>query len=104
MYKLILDHVPRNELLAQLAEECSELASAALHCRRCSKEISPINPTRTSNSDAEFALMQEVADVELLISIIANDNPAMKIMIDTVKRQKQTRWENEIKTIRGDDG
>ena len=48
--------------------------------------------------------MQEVADVELLISIIANDNPAMKIMIDTVKRQKQTRWENEIKTIRGDDG
>lgn len=38
----IKQHIPQDELLAQLAEECAELSQAALKLRRA---LTGINPT-----------------------------------------------------------
>ena len=35
----IKQHIPQDELLAQLAEECVELSQAALEKRRCEADV-----------------------------------------------------------------
>ena len=52
--------LPVNELLCGLAEECSELAQAALKLRRAYDQT---NPTPVDPDDAYEKLCEEVADV-----------------------------------------
>ena len=61
----IKQHIPQDELLAQLAEECAELSQAALKLRRA---LTGINPTPVTADEARWNLVEEVADVKTAIS------------------------------------
>lgn len=84
--KEIRDFLPTWELLAQLAEECSELAQAALKLRRC---LDDLNPTRTPYEQALANLHEEWADVLLTVRVLGmlDENLIYQIM-----QQKHQRW------------
>ena len=56
----IKQHIPQDELLAQLAEECAELSQAALKLRRA---LTGINPTPVTAEEARANLVEEIADI-----------------------------------------
>lgn len=89
MRNLIRDRVPVVERLAGLAEECSELAQAALKLRRV---YDGINPTPISEEDALEKLYEEIADVKLYCSML--DIPARHI--SEIMEQKQKRWAERL--------
>lgn len=70
MIDLIREKLPQEELLAQLAEEAVELAHAALKLRRV---YDGTNPTPIKRSAAFANLKEEIADVQLLITVLDLD-------------------------------
>lgn len=56
MSKKVSDILPKTEILAQLAEEASELAQAALKLRRA---LDGTNPTPKSVEECEANLIEE---------------------------------------------
>lgn len=88
----IKEKMPVVELLAGLAEECTELAQAALKLRRV---FDKTNPTPTSEEDAIEHLYEEIADVRLYLSMIdVNDASISEIM-----KEKRNRWERRLKSL-----
>lgn len=83
----IKQHLPQDELLAQLAEECAELSQAALKLRRA---LTGINPTPVTADEARANLVEEIADIlnvsELLLEIDDVDE-----IYDIVQRKRE-RW------------
>lgn len=87
----IIDCLPVEELLCQLAEEASELAQAALKLRRC---YDTINPTPMPKEDGLKNLCEEIADVWLILKTLGLDELAdqyQKIMV-----QKTDRWADRL--------
>lgn len=66
----ILERLPRQELLAQLAEEADELGHSALKMRRV---IDGRNPTPVTLEEAQESLEEEVADVMLCFLLLGID-------------------------------
>lgn len=89
MNKLIRDKMPVVELLAGLAEECSELAQAALKLRRV---YDGTNPTPMKEEDAIERFYEEIADVQLYLEHIS----LPQTYINEIMLQKQRRWENRL--------
>ena len=87
----------RTELLAQLAEESAELAQAALKFRRV---LTGENPTPMTATDAIEHLTEEMADVELCISMLCGDYEEKRKA--EIKARKTTRWESRLKEVYGD--
>lgn len=58
----VFNLLPEEELLAQLAEECSEAAKAALKLRRARDGV---NPTPVSEEEAFSNFVEELADIYL---------------------------------------
>ena len=89
----IKQHLPQDELLAQLAEECAELSQAALKLRRA---WTGINPTPVTVEDARRNLVEEAADVYNVLGLLldAEDNAEIYDII----RRKKTRW---VKRLEG---
>ena len=83
--------MPVTELLAGLAEECSELAQAALKLRRVFDQK---NPTPMSEEEAIEHLYEEIADVKLYCSQL--DIPARYIR--EIMERKEKRWEERLYT------
>lgn len=87
----IKQHLPQDELLAQLAEECAELSQAALKLRRA---LTGINPTPMTAEEARANLVEEIADIlnvsELLLEIDDVDE-----IYDIVQRKRE-RWLNRL--------
>ena len=75
------------EVLAQLAEECTELAQAALKLRRA---LTGINPTPVTVEEARKNLVEETADVYNVMGLLldAADNAEIYSII----RRKKERW------------
>lgn len=71
MIEYIQEKLPTTELLAQLAEEATELAHAALKLRRV---YDGTNPTPTTYEDALENLHEEIADVKLLLKVLELDD------------------------------
>lgn len=69
--EFICDELGEEELLMQLAEECSELSQAALKLRRA---LNKKNPTPISVEDASKNLLEEYLDVEMVIEIMHQKN------------------------------
>ena len=90
MNSIIKKKMPVTELLAGLAEECSELAQASLKLRRV---FDKTNPTPTSEEDALEAFYEEIADVRLYLRMI--DIPQK--YIDEIMNEKEKRWERRLK-------
>lgn len=83
----IKQHIPQDELLAQLAEECAELSQAALKLWRA---LTGINPTPVTADEARRNLVEEVADVYNVLGLLlgAEDNAEIYSII----RRKKERW------------
>ena len=92
----IRDKVPRAELLAQLAEEATELAHAALKLRRALEATK--NPTPVSVPTAVAATREEIADVMLLVSLLELDTA--KDELQEIIDFKTLRWEGRLKERR----
>ena len=90
--KEIIDKVGESAILEQLAEECAELAKAALKLSRVMRKE---NPTPVTVNDAFDNLVEEIGDVRLLLRV----TDFMYDSIDTqeTEKYKLQRWENRIK-------
>ena len=94
-YRIITESLPREERLAQLAEECAELSQAALKLRRA---LTGGNPTTTAETEAEHCMAEEIADV-LTCLIVAGDyitSVTAHDYIEAIRQYKQTRWARRI--------
>lgn len=83
-------------LLEQLAEECSELAHAALKMARLERGE---NPTPKTEEECEAALKEELADVILCIDAITQCKKIYNIY--DVQYVKQKRWVQRILEAQG---
>lgn len=82
--------MPTEEHLTGLAEECAELAQAALKLRRV---LTGINPTPVTEDEAIEKLCEEVADVQLYIRSLS----FCKEDIDRRMKEKEARWAQRLK-------
>lgn len=94
----IRESVPQEELLAQLAEEATELAQAALKLRR---KIDGRNPTPVPLSQAYDHLTEEIADVRLCLRVLGFD-PESPIY-NKMEGRKLRRWADRLRKARGTD-
>ena len=79
MSKKVSDILPKTEILAQLAEEASELAQAALKLRRA---LDGTNPTPKDIEECEMNLLEELADVKVsFTAYLADSKPCIKSRI-----------------------
>lgn len=85
-------------LMEQLAEECSELAQAALKLARLERGE---NPTPKAKIDCESALMEEIADVHLCIGVISTHFECYSKLND-IEISKRERWAQRIREARGE--
>ena len=81
--------LPVNELLCGLAEECSELAQAALKLRRSYDQT---NPTPVNTDTAFEKLCEEIADVLLYIEQVTVPMP----YVQEIKEMKLKRWKDRL--------
>ena len=90
----ILERLPRQELLAQLAEEADELGHAALKMRRA---IDGRNPTPVTLEETQEMLEEEAADVMLCFLLLGIDwnDPAFGNRV----AHKMTRWIGRLQEV-----
>ena len=84
----VSDILPKTEILAQLAEEASELAQAALKLRRA---LDGTNPTPKSVEECRKAFEEEYADVVNCIIALDLDDVAFERM-QKMQHEKEVRW------------
>ena len=101
--RTVYDMLPEEEILAQMAEECSEAAQAALKLRRAR---SGVNPTPTSEKEAFENLVEELADVYLCAIVLFGGELPEKdpenlmdevgdCLVDTMA-EKLERWKRRL--------
>ena len=84
-------HLPEEELLLQLAEECAELSQAALKLRRA---LTGINPTPIAEDEARGNLLEEAADVYCVLGLMLGHEEHAEIY-GIIKRKKE-RWAGRL--------
>lgn len=89
----IKQHLPQDELLAQLAEECAELSQVALKLRRA---LTGINPTPVTADEARKNLVEETADVYNVLGLLLDAVENAEIY--DIIRRKKARW---VKRLEG---
>lgn len=89
----IIDCMPIEELLAQLAEEAAELGHAALKLRRV---YDGTNPTPVPKEDALKNLFEEIADVWLLLQTLGLDEEVNIKVYRKVMADKVDRWAQRL--------
>lgn len=93
--KEVTDYLSPPELLAQLAEEAAELSQAALKLRRA---MTGYNPTPVTVAEADTNLIEEVADVNLVLSFLLSDNGIAEM--EEIKQRKHKRWLKRLEELR----
>lgn len=88
MQKKISDILPKTEILAQLAEEASELAQATLKLRRA---LDGTNPTPKCVEECQKAFEEEYADVANCIIALDLDDAVFDRM-QKMQHEKEVRW------------
>ena len=84
-------------LLEQLAEECSELAQAALKLARWKRGENP-TPKRWYEMLAD--LNEEIADVSLCVDMLESEISIDKGRIERITERKMKRWAHRIREAR----
>jgi NTP pyrophosphatase (non-canonical NTP hydrolase) len=85
----ISNYLDRDHLLAQAAEECSELAQA---CLKLIRVYDKVNPTTVSEEDAINNLAEEAADVLLCVSVLVESGLISPEAIESYQIAKYERW------------
>ena len=93
--KKVTDYLSPPELLAQLAEEAAELSQAALKLRRA---MTGYNPTPVTVAEADTNLIEEVADVNLVLSFLLSDGGITEM--EEIKQRKHKRWLKRLEGLR----
>lgn len=83
-------------LLEQLAEECNELAQAALKLARLERGE---NPTPKTEEECVKDLIEELGDVNLCMSVVEANRG---IHIRCLSVDKKARWAQRIREARGE--
>lgn len=95
MLNYIKAKVNYKERLAQLAEEATELAHAALKYRRT---LDDENPTPVSSNEAFKNLIEEIDDIALLLETLALK---WRVEFNSSSREKKLkRWVERLKDAR----
>lgn len=81
--------------LAQLAEEATELAQAALKLYRF---FDGTNPPRKTYEECMADLHEEIADVQLLLEVLHLDKV---VLYEPTKQEKTKRWERHLRKNAG---
>lgn len=99
----VFNLLPEEELLAQLAEECSEAAKAAMKLRRARDGV---NPTPVSEEEAFGNLVEELADIYLCSIVLfggeLDDDDPCNMCDDVgdnmveIMEQKLVRWKYRL--------
>ena len=92
----IREKLPKEELLAQLAEECAELGKAALKLRRV---YDGKNPTPVKRSEAYKNLVEEISDVTLCMEVLNLNTPAIMFDVQRTMNMKLKRWAMRLEEV-----
>lgn len=88
----ICDKIGAAALYEQLAEECAELAQAALKLARIERGE---NPTPKTHQEAWADFLEETADVELVLDQIPRTMVDFDAIQETRQKKKQ-RWKERL--------
>ena len=93
--KTIVARIGEPGSLEQLAEECSELAQAAL---KTARKYRGENPTPKTIDECYDALQEEIADVMLCVDEWFDYRETDFYMgVTAIRREKYERWEQRLK-------
>lgn len=105
MSKKISDILPKTEILAQLAEEASELAQAALKLRRA---LDGTNPTPKDIGECRYNILEEFADVLNCINAYCCDDDFVFQNFTTraikIRHKKLDRWLSRLEAKENKNG
>lgn len=95
--KTIVERIGEPAFLEQLAEECSELAQAAL---KTARKYRGENPTPKTIDECYDALQEEIADVMLCVSEYLDcKGPDYLDRVMLMKFKKHERWERRLNEV-----
>lgn len=95
--KTIVERIGEPAFLEQLAEECSELAQAAL---KTARKYRGENPTPKTIDGCYDALQEEIADVMLCVSEYLDCKwPDYIDRVMLMKFKKYERWERRLEEV-----
>lgn len=95
--KTIVERIGESAFLEQLAEECSELAQAAL---KTARKYRGENPTPKTIDECYDALQEEIADVMLCVTEYLDcKGPDYRNCVMLMKLKKHERWERRLKEV-----
>jgi NTP pyrophosphatase (non-canonical NTP hydrolase) len=97
----IMRNISQAALLEQLAEECTELAKAALKLARIERDE---NPTPVTRDEAIEALCEELCDVYVCEILCELDYDMSWRDIDNHMDEKVCRWAERIREAKERDG
>lgn len=89
----IRERITQSEVLAQLAEEASELAHAALKLRRA---YDGKNPTPVTIEEAYECLIEEFADIKACADVLGFNRHYEMCKIEKTEEDKLTRWATRL--------
>lgn len=109
MSKKVSDILPETEILAQLAEEASELAQAALKLRRA---LDGTNPTPKSVDECLENVQEEMADVFVCLTMFGKSAERDGILIYNrymekvikIEDEKEARWRSRLEAKENKNG
>ena len=93
----ISDYLSTSDLLCQLAEECSELAQAALKLKRA---MEGTNPTPKSEQECWDDLNEEIADTFLVIQQMGLTDKEHTKKFAAIAEKKKKRWLDRLQKNR----
>lgn len=87
------------DLMNLLAEECAELAQAALKTRRA---MEGTNPTPVTFDEALDHMVEEMQDVRFVTELVIDDmgHDTTESKMDEIRRVKTARWVERLKEAR----
>ena len=96
MEKCLAEEIGLPAMLENTAEECVELAQA---CLKYARKLRGENPTPANEYDIRMNLLEELADVEVMVDELykSPDFPLARGDILTTKYRKRQRFTNRVK-------
>lgn len=94
---MVASELPDETLLVQLAEECGELVQASMKVVRHDNAVSRgVNPYTQEPWVLENNLIEEMADVLVVMDAFLEAHPVMKSKVGEIRHVKEIRWYDRL--------